>query len=43
MIDFTKPHNWAGLFVVILVVGFVIHQAGQRFRSAQPVAQASGF
>ena len=30
MIDWTKPHNWIGLALAILVIGFVWHQVGNR-------------
>lgn len=43
MIDFTKWHNWVGLFVVILVVGFALHTGSQRVAALRPVANASGF
>lgn len=37
MIDWTKPHNWIGLALAVLVIGFVWHQVGFR---VQPVAGA---
>jgi hypothetical protein len=43
MIDFTKPHNWIGLAIVILVVGFVYHTGLSRYPAARQVTQAAGF
>jgi hypothetical protein len=41
VIDFTKPHNWLGLIVVIFVVGFAAHQLANRVNAAKGVVTAS--
>lgn len=41
VIDFTKPHNWLGLIVVIFVVGFAAHQLAARVNAAKGVVTAS--
>jgi hypothetical protein len=41
VIDFTKPHNWLGLIVVIFVVGFMAHQLGARVPPAAAAVKSS--
>ena len=42
MIDFTKPHNWIGLLLAVLVIAFVLHQVGQRVATVGRVTAAAG-
>jgi Na+/citrate or Na+/malate symporter len=42
MIDFTKPHNWVGLLVAMLVIGFVLKQVAARVPSVDQVRRAAG-
>jgi hypothetical protein len=43
MIDWTKPHNWIGLAVAVLVIGFVFKQSGMRNPTVGRVTQAAGY
>lgn len=41
MIDWTKPHNWIGLALAVLVIGFIWHQVGGRVQQVGGVVKAS--
>jgi hypothetical protein len=41
VIDWTKPHNWIGLAIAVLVIGFVWHQLGGRVPQVKGAVQAA--
>lgn len=41
MIDATKPHNWIVLALMVVVIGFALHQVAARVPAANGVVRAS--
>ena len=41
VIDLTKVHNWLALAGMILVIGFILHQAAFRIEPVRKVVAAS--
>ena len=41
MLDLTKWHNWVALTLMLLLVGFALHQVGQRVPAVGNVTRAA--
>lgn len=39
--DLTKPHTWIALTIAVLVIGFALHQLGNRVSPVKPVVTAA--
>jgi hypothetical protein len=41
VIDVARIHNWIALLLMVLIIGFILHQLGQRVATVGKVVTAS--